>query len=311
MDEERKRQYFAELAANYDVLAGYTTRDIFAKFLDAYAGRLDLLPSSVVHDNASGPGTATQVLVQRLGGGGGDARGKDTMPTIVATDYAPGMIHVLRTLQTEQVTTNPAWNKVTSHVLNSEDLTSEIPDGYFTHSISNFSLFTIQNAVQSLRETYRTLMPGGIAVVLLWKRFAVQNLLAAAQDHVKGDGYAAAHAVPVNGPQYFRKEVVPNQLVEAGFDAGSIETWQMDHLMTGQVDDEDVPTGPQVSTVSNREKWDGLFRFMTSTSISGGSTKGWSEEEASRWSEAVEWAMDEERKRGGLKFEAWVTVVKK
>ena len=290
MNEERKQQYFAELAPKYATLTGNTTQDIFAKFLDTYGPKLNITSSSIIHDNASGPGTATQILVR-------EAEAKGITPTIIATDYASGMIETLNNIRAAGSSTNSAWNNVTTSVCNSDDLAS-FPDESFTHSITNFSLFTIANAVRALAETRRTLKPGGAASILLWKRFAVEGLLAAAQDHVKGAGYAAKNAVPVNGPQYFQREVVPNQLVEAGFENSKIETWQIDHIVT--------------DTGDEKAKWDGLYQFMISTSIAAGSTRGWSEEEAGRWAEAVGWAMEEEKREyGGLKFEAWVNVARK
>jgi len=290
MNEERKQQFFSELAPEYAKLTGNTTQDIFGKFLDTYGPKLKITSSSIIHDNTAGPGTAAQVLVQRAATTG-------VKPTIVATDYAPSMIETLNRIKAAGAPTDLAWNNVTAHVCNSDDL-STYSDDYFTHSISNFSLFTITNAVKSLTETRRTLQPSGTASILLWKRFAVPALLDAAQDHIKGAGYAAKNAVPVNGPQYFQREAVPNQLVEAGFEPSRIETWQIDHFVTDQGD--------------NKEKWDGLYQFMTSTSIAAASTKGWSEEESGRWSEAVRSAMDEEHKQfGGLKFEAWVSVARK
>lgn len=290
MNEERKQQYFAELAPKYHALTGYTTQDIFVAFLDSYGPKLNTTSSSIIHDNASGPGTATQVLVQRAATTG-------TSPTIIATDYAPGMIETLNKVKATQSPSNPAWNNVTTNVCNSDDLSS-YPDSHFTHSISNFSLFTITNAVKSLSETRRTLKPDGTASVLLWKRYAIQQLLAAAQDHIKGPGYAAKNAVGVNGPQYFQREVVPDQLIEAGFEKEKIETWQMDHVVTNSGED--------------KEKWNGLYQFMISTSVAAGSTKGWSDEERARWDEAVRWAMEEESEMyGGLQFEAWVSVARK
>lgn len=290
MNEERKRQYFAELAPNYSDLTSNTTQDVFAEFLDSYSDKLNLTSSSTIHDNASGPGTATQILVQhatRIG----------ITPKIIATDYAPNMIETVRTFQAAELPSNPAWKNVTTQVLDSSNL-STISDSTFTHSISNFSLFTITDAVQSLRETHRTLVPGGIAVILLWKRFTIQDMLAAAQDHIKGPGYAAANAVPVNGPQYYDRATVPNQLVEAGFEESEIETWQIDLVVSEQ----------------DTEKWEGIYRFMTSTSVSVGSTAGWSEMEVEQWGSAARWAMGEEMQRGGdggVKFEAWINVVRK
>lgn len=294
MNEDRKRQFFARLAPSYSDLTSNTTQDIFAKFLDSYAPNLNLTSSSVVHDNASGPGTATQILVQH-------ATKTGITPTIIATDYAAKMIETLRDIQAAEFASTPAWNHVKTEVLDSSDL-STIPDATFTHSISNFSLFTMTSPVRSLQETHRTLSPGGTVVIILWKRFAIQYILAAAQDHVKGDGYAMCHAVPVAGPQYYERGFVRKQLVGAGFNGDGVETWPVDVVVREGEED--------------REKWEGMVRFMTSSSvgIAGGSTRGWSEEETGRWEEAVRWAMGEESRKGGvggIRFEGWVNVVRK
>lgn len=286
MNEERKQQYFAELASRYSLVTGNATQDVFAKFLDLED--LGLTNQSVVHDNAAGPGTATQVLVHR-------AASTKVAPSIIATDYAPNMIHTLEEIKAAETTTNQAWSKVTPLVIDSANL-SQFEDGYFTHSINNFSLFTITQAVQSLRETHRTLKSGGTAAVLLWKRFAIESMLASAQDFVKGEGYAKKHAVPLNGPQYFQEGVVKSQLIEAGFSDDKVKTFVIEHVLTEE------------------EKWktDGLYQFMTSTSVAAGSTKGWTEEEAKAWLNAVRNAMTKEVESfGGIKFEAWVTVAQK
>ena len=293
MDDNRKRQYFAELAPKYNILTGNTTQDIFAKWLDSTADTLEITSSSIIHDNASGPGTATQVLVEH-------ATKADTLPTVVATDYAPGMINHLNNIIASQSASKPAWTKVSARVIDSSDLSS-IPDDHFTHSISNFSLFTITNPIQSLRETYRTLAPGGTAVVLLWKRYAVQDILARAQDIVKGEGYAKEHAVPVNGPQYFEEGIVERQMAEAGFEIERMATSVVEYVLKES----------EVGS-ADRWKWGGLVEYLTGSSIAAGSTRGWSEEEVSRWPVAVNEALKgEQTEYGGVKFESWVTVAKK
>jgi len=284
MNEARKQQYFAELAPQYSHLTGNTTQDIFAKFLAS--NDIDLTADSIVHDNAAGPGTATQVLVER-------ATATSVVPTIIATDYASGMIEALEKIRAAEIKSSPAWDRVTAKVVDSSDL-SAFKNDYFTHSISNFSLFTITNAVQSLKETRRTLKTGGKAYVLLWKRYPVQDLLAAAQDLVQGEGYAKKNAVPVNGPQYFAEGVVAKQLVEAGFEESKVETIVVDY------------------TLEEGQKWDGLFTYLTGSSIAEGSTKGWTEEQSRRWPEAVRQAMAQEKaKHGGIYCEAWVTTATK
>ena len=284
MNEERKRQYFAELAPRYQRITGNTTQDTFVKFFKSHGDELNITASSYIHDNAAGPGTATAYLVEQF-------QTAEATPRILATDYAPNMITTLDKLKADSSLSG--WSKVTTQVLNSENLEGT-SDETFSHSINNFSLFTITGAVQSLRETHRTLKTDGTAVILLWKRYAIQHLLAAAQDIVKGEGFAAKHALGVNGPQYFERDVVPNQLIEAGFDKSRLQTIQIDLL------------------VDEGEHWDGLFEMMTTTSIAMGSTMNWSDEEKHQWPNAIKQAMAQEKQKyGGIQFESWITVARK
>lgn len=286
MNDETKQKYFAGMARTYPVHTGNTTKEIFAKFMNGHKG--DLTSESVVHDNAAGPGTATQVLIERAAKTG-------VAPTIVATDYVPAMIEELERLKAEGSASNPAWNNVTAKVANSADL-SMFDDEYFTHSINNFSLFTITDAVPALRETYRTLKTGGVAAVLLWRRYAIEPLLLATQDIVRGEGYSAKNAIPVNGPQYFKEGVVPSQLAEAGFDEDKMVKFQIDHIVTEE----------------EKWKWDGLVKFLNDSPAVKKMIADWTDEEKAKWPGAVEQALAEEKAQfGGIKFETWVTIAMK
>lgn len=284
MNEERKQEYFAELAPRYHVLTGDTTKDIFIKYLKDHDTGIN--SSSMIHDNAAGPGTATQALITYVSS-------KNLSPTIIATDYASGMVKALEDIKADAMKKESKWDNVQPRVCNSADL-SAFSDNYFTHSINNFSLFTMTNPVKCLSETYRTLKPGGTAVVLLWKRYAVQDLLADAQDIIKGEGYAAANAVPVNGPQYYEEGVVENQMAEAGFAKEKMNTIMVKHVL------------------EEGDKWNGLFQYLTSSSISNGSTKNWTAEEKARWESAVSQAMAKEKSaKGGIEFLSWITMAEK
>lgn len=284
MNEERKQQYFAELAPKYHIFTGNTTKDIFTEFLEE--NDLGIHDSSIIHDNGAGPGTATQALITY-------SAARDRSPTVFVTDYASGMIEALQSIKGNEVDKETRWEKVHAKVCNSADL-SNFEDDYFTHSINNFSLFTMTSPVQCLRETYRTLKPNGTAAVLLWKRYAVQDLLAAAQDIVKGDGYAAANAVPVNGPQYYEEGVVEKQMVEAGFAKDKMNTVMRSLIL------------------KEGDNWDGLVQYLSSSSIADGSTRGWTEEEKGKWNAAILQAMQKEKAvNGGVKFFSWITVAKK
>lgn len=285
MDETRKQAYFAELAPQYHVLTGDTTKDILIDFLNNE--HLGLSSSSIVHDNGSGPGTATQALIAYAANHG-------ISPQIIATDYSSGMLQQLRTIKSAGIKQEPRWELVSEELCDSAKL-DLFPDSKFTHSINNFSLFTMHDPVQCLAETYRTLRPGGIAVVLLWRRYAVQDLLASAQDRVRGKGFAAANAVPVNGPQYYEEGVVEGQMIEAGF-----------------VKNEHMRTISTKLLLDEGEKWDGLLQYLTSSSVAEGSTRGWTTEQKQQWPSAVLQAMlDEKQERGGIEFLSWITVARK
>ncbi|KAK0702390.1 hypothetical protein B0H67DRAFT_650426 [Lasiosphaeris hirsuta] len=58
-----------------------------------------------------------------------------------------------------------------------DSLKVEVPDNYFTHSILNFSIFTMADPLQCLWEMRRTLRGdgGGVAAVLTWRRFGTSE----------------------------------------------------------------------------------------------------------------------------------------
>ena len=68
--------------------------------------------------------------------------------------------------------------------LDSEDLSS-IPDNYFTHSTNNFSIFAFAHPGNAVREMYRTLRTGGLALVTCWRRFAPMFIVHAAQKKIR------------------------------------------------------------------------------------------------------------------------------
>ena len=64
---------------------------------------------------------------------------------------------------------------ITSKVMNSQEL--DFPDAYFTHSITNFSIFNFQDALAGVREIHRTLKPSGQAVITTWERFGIGEVI--------------------------------------------------------------------------------------------------------------------------------------
>ncbi|KIW20661.1 hypothetical protein PV08_01238 [Exophiala spinifera] len=327
-----KQRYFTEIGPKYAHLTGNTTRDLLKKLLNI---RQDLSGSitsnSVIHDNACGPGTATEALIswcyEKGGGGGGDGDGngsdtttdKNVTPvpkSIVATDYVPAMIeagerikteHIDAAIDDDDVTAARLWQNVRFKVTDSSDL-SEFPDGTFTHGFCNFSVFNLTHPERCLGEMYRTLRggsgseSGATAVVTCWKRFAASDLLSAAQRIVMGDEWERDHRLPVAGPEYLEDGYLADLVRRSagGSDAWeTVETIELKHLVKDEEDGEG-------------RDWDGLYEFLTTTSLSGAATKGWTDDQVSQWPQAVKAAMKNEKERfGGLLFEAWAVVATK
>jgi SAM-dependent methyltransferase len=212
---------------------------------------------------------------------------------------------------------------VTASVTDSSNLKDLADDDTFTHSICNFSIFNLTDPVQCLREMHRTLQVGGTVVVTCWKRFAVEEVLSAAQRFVKGDEWANAHRIPAAGPQFAQEGYTAGLVREAGFAADTVETFALEKLVTGAVADPDPVPVPQkgdegevgadeFESESESANWRGLYEFLTTSSLKNAATRDWSAEEVAKWPDAVEAAMQQEKESfGGLRFEAWVVIARK
>lgn len=284
--DELRRKYFTLLAPSYSHLTGNTTRDTFAAVLSQH--ELGISSESVIHDNAAGPGTATEALIPWL-------EERDLSPQIVVTDYIPAMIQAFESIKSKQPDSK-VWQAAESQVVDSLDL-SEFPDGHFTHHIDNFSLSTFgsrEQQEQGLREAYRTLAPGGLAVFLTWKRFPPSEFIGQAQVEIKGKEWAKAHKVPVNGPEYFEEGYLGRMAVKAGWDVGKTQTTSTS------------------SVVTRDEDWDGLFEFLQSSPPAMAGKRALTDEEAKKWPAAIQHAMEKETEAyGGIYSEAWVILARK
>jgi ubiquinone/menaquinone biosynthesis C-methylase UbiE len=284
--DERRQKYFTLIAPTYSHLTGNTTRDNFASVLSQH--ELGLTSESIVHDSAAGPGTAASVLIPWC-----EERGLS--PRIVVTDYIPGMIQAFDALRSRH-SESKLWQTAEARVVDSLDL-SEFPDGYFTHQVDNFSLSTFGSKEQQsrgLREAYRTLAPGGLAVFLTWKRFPVSEFIEQAQAEIKGEAWAREHRVPINGPEYLEQGYLAKRAVEAG--------WPQDKVQTSQTS----------SLLKEGEDWNGLFEFLQDSPPAMAGKRGMSEEEVGKWPEAIRAALQKEKETyGGIFTEAWVVLARK
>jgi ubiquinone/menaquinone biosynthesis C-methylase UbiE len=146
---------FSQAASSYEKQSAGVTRQLGQQVLS-------LLPlittSSVVHDNACGPGIITTDIIAQC------SKSNIEPPTICATDFNEGMIDAIQsTIDAEGL------NTVTAQVMDGSDL-SPFEDNKFTHSITNFGIFVFPNAAAGAEHIFRTLKVGGIAAVTTWKR---------------------------------------------------------------------------------------------------------------------------------------------
>ncbi|KAH7312213.1 S-adenosyl-L-methionine-dependent methyltransferase [Stachybotrys elegans] len=270
--------YFSKFAAMYARGTGHATLNILGDVItgDIQTSDSPIGPESVVHDTASGPGIGAAALVAHLP--------KDKLPKeVLVSDNVPPMVEAAR----NSLVASPLPS-VKCQVLDSQDLSS-IPDGYFTHSINNFSIFTFTRPVEAVRETYRTLRPGGLAVITCWRRFAPMFIVHAAQKMIRPD----LPLTPTPSPQFFEDGVLQKVVEEAGFPSAGIAVTTKELVIV----DEDNKAG--------------LSAFMSGPLMQA-ARQGYTEEEKGRWSEAISHAVKSEVEQfGGIRFEAYVLLATK
>ncbi|KAI8403037.1 hypothetical protein FOFC_16468 [Fusarium oxysporum] len=265
--------YFSAFAANYLQQTGRSTYRVLDLAFDSIQATRPITKGSVVHDNAAGPGIAALVLVDRLAA--------DDVPQILVTDNVPPMVQAAK----DSFTSFP---QIEAKVLDSQNLEG-IPDEHFTHSILNFSVYTLADPVKGVKEIYRTLQPDGLAAISCWKRFGVGKLIHAAQALVRPD----LPPLKIPHPEFFEPGVLEKTTIEAGFDSSKFEL----------VEDSIIVSGPELE--------DGLKKFMLGD-LMRPARAGYTNEEEKRWPEAVDEVLKKEvESYGGVKFESWVLLAQK
>jgi ubiquinone/menaquinone biosynthesis C-methylase UbiE len=270
--------YFSKFAAIYVRQTGNSTLNILADVIteNVQTSAHPVGPDSVVHDTAAGPGIGAAALVACLP--------KDQLPReMLVSDNVAMMVSVAR----ESLITSPLPH-VDCKELDSHRLSS-VPDNYFTHSINNFSIFTFARPADAVRETYRTLRPGGLAVVTCWRRFAPMFIVHAAQKKIRPD----LPLMPTPGAEFYEEGVLQKVVKESGFAKDNIAL----------VD--------KVLVVADDENIAGLTTLMSGPMMKK-ARDGYTEEEEARWVESVSQSVKEEVEQfGGIRFEAYILLATK
>lgn len=305
-------RHFTSLAESYATQTGHTTSRFFAKAIPHIQRRLPITRDSVVHDNAAGPGTVAALLLISPSSDAAQQHwgGTERPGRMYITDINAAMIDAARRTFDVATQERRCAASITYGVADSSDLAASLlaPEtGSLTHSILNFSIFTLPDPVSAVREMRRTLRPptpsyyspftsnntsstpGGLAILTCWKRFGVACILHRAQSLIRPD----LPPLKIPGPEFLEEGELENVCYEAGFDKSRVDVVAVEQLVT---------EGPDMQ---------GLKSFMMGD-LTCAARKGWTREEVGRWPQALERAVAEEvRKHGGIKFEAWVALAQK
>jgi ubiquinone/menaquinone biosynthesis C-methylase UbiE len=108
----------------------------------------------VIHDNGCGTGAATAAVINTIWD-------SSIQISIKATDINYQALKFYNKQAADQ-----SWPAEAIHM---DSTALSFPDGTFTHSIGNAFLFVLPNdGIDAVRETYRTLQPGGLAAFNSW-----------------------------------------------------------------------------------------------------------------------------------------------
>jgi len=275
--DEKLQAYFTALAPEYARLTASSTKHLLTEVLTSVP--LGILGGEKVHDNACGPGTATEALIDYC-------TARNISPIhITATDVNEAMISALAVRAKEE-----GWTNVSSKVVDSHRLAGYQHD-WFKFVFCNFSVFTFAKPLLALIEIHRTLRHTGIAVFTCWKRFGVQEIMDDARTAVKGDGPGEAIKGP--GQEFFEEGYLAWLVEEAGWEKGKIKT--LDRRIV----------------ISDAAEVAAVIEFMAGDQTAF-ARLDWSDEEKGRWPAAVKDAVDAAKARdGGIVMEAWVVLARK
>lgn len=205
-------QHFNAAAHNYEKFTGGCTREL-ARCVLALPQLLSLRQNATqatVLDNACGSGIVAEEILLHYTRSGGVTSG--LLPRVCLIDAAPNMIDVARSKLTA-MTGGDTAGRLEFSVMPGEKI--GFPDAFFTHSITNVGLMFFSDPAVGVQEIFRTLAPGGVAVVTSWADLGyVDNVIRPAQKTARPKD--APYEVPIpsdwSSPLYVRQK-----LAEGGF----------------------------------------------------------------------------------------------
>lgn len=242
---------------------------------------LESFPSSggTVLDNACGTGAASEEFLKKF-------------PTaeIFAADVVPPMVQSFKSI----VAAKPELQKQVKEVRLEDAQSLTFADNSFDASITNFGIFFFPDPVAGAKQIYRTLKPGGTAVVTLWKTFGFKPILWEIQDQLKPANPLTE--LPLMEP-WCDSALLEKTLKEGGFK---------------HVDFTVVKEG-----LWGKDKED--FKLVLLENLGAMTARNWTEEERAKLPAKISQVIDEQQDRFcvtdgaklGCMMEAWVAVATK
>jgi SAM-dependent methyltransferase len=203
----------------------------------------------IVHDVGCGLGAATSAVVV-------NSKGENVV--IKGSDINDDVLDAYRQ--------NIAKNKWPAEAFKMDASALDFPDETFTHSIGSALVFILPNGgIDAMKEMYRTLKPGGVAIVNSWAYTPTLLAIHAACKKTR----PAGTPLPRQGLEKWEDaEVLRDVLIKGGFSPDKVSLHQKDvHVTVGHLK---------------------RFSTMIWSFIAGTTTAGWLESDEKKWDEAVD-----------------------
>lgn len=204
-DKAKLDAHFEKVAQTYEK-DGMGVQNGMCRTLLALSKELQhpITKSSVVLDNAAGPGILTGELLKQIS--------PSDVPELHAVDFSAAMIKVLDA---------KGWGEkygVKAVVMDAQDL--KYPNEMFTHVFMNLGIFALPDPLKGTKEIFRILKPSGITLVTTIRGVGWLPPFQIAQKRIKPDMPEFQGMLP---PEWAKPEKIRTLLEEGGFEANSIE----------------------------------------------------------------------------------------
>lgn len=232
--------------------------------------------SSVVLDNAAGPGILTGELLKQISS---SQIPEADYPELHAADFSAAMIKVLNA---------KGWGEkfgVSAAVMDAQDL--KYPDEMFTHVFMNLGIFALPDPLKGTKEIFRTLASGGIALVTTIRYTGWLPPIQNAQRAIKPNAPLFHGMLP---PDWAKAEKIKSLLEEGGFE--NVEVREAGASMD------------MADFSANQKPLIKMARDMV--------VKGWTEEEAGAFDKLLAKELELEEKSGiPRSIDVWIGIATK